>query len=85
MLKIGRPPRKFTTQEAADLYNSGMTFEQVAIVLSQKYGEKVAKNTVIHRLKKEGMELKKRRPMTGLERTLRFKEKRKVQKQENTI
>lgn len=79
MLKIGRPPRKFTTQEAADLYNSGMTFEQVAIVLSEKYGEKIPEGTIRLRLKDEGVKLSRRRSMTSYERLLKFKEKTKTE------
>lgn len=80
MIKAGRPPRKFTTEEAVQLYNSGKTFGEVTQILSEKYQEKIPESTIRKRLKKDGVELKKRQPKTNAERLRKFKEKRKAEK-----
>lgn len=80
MLKLGRPPRKFTAEEAAEIYNSGKTFKEVAQILSEKYHEEISESTVRRRLKEECVKVEKRRPMTDYERQLKFKEKRKASK-----
>lgn len=79
MLRTGRPQRKFTTEEATELYNSGKTFAEVAQILSEKYQETIPEGTVRLRLKNERVALKKRRSMTNYERLLKFKEKTKTE------